>query len=474
MPPIFEILHKDVCGRIGRLKTPHGTVETPLIMPVVNPNLQVITPAEMEQMGAKMLITNAYILHHTGETRDVHSLLGFHGPIMTDSGSYQLSVYGEIEVTSREILEFQQKIGSDIGVPLDIPTPPFAPKERAEADLKLTLQRLQEATAFQSEKMLICGPIQGSTHPDLREKAARRAAELGFDIYPIGGVVPLMENYHYQELVDVIVKVKENLPPSSPVHLFGAGHPMMLPLAVALGCDLFDSAAYILYARDKRYLTPTGTRHIQDLRYLPCNCQVCTNHTPRELEENTTLLAKHNLLLTLREMEAIKQALWEGRLWEYTAQRCHSHPHLLEGLHQALKYQDWLEKTTPRGGRTPIFYTGRETCQRTEIKRHKKKLANLTLTGHILLKPPDAKIKNTGSQTWHLQPPLIYPVELKETYPLNMVTPRNPDPQALETAIQQILYLLEHNPQTKFTIAWKKQWNQPPTDLAKKAEIIPC
>ena len=134
MPPIFEITHKACAGRIGRLETPHGDIETPTIMPVVNPNIQTIKPSELRDFGARIIITNSYIIYRRPELKEralsegLHSLLGFDGPIMTDSGSYQLSVYGEVEVNNREIVEFQQEIGSDIGVPLDIPTPPDVPR----------------------------------------------------------------------------------------------------------------------------------------------------------------------------------------------------------------------------------------------------------------------------------------------------------------------------------------------------------
>jgi len=124
MSVIFEILDKDAGGRIGKLRTPHGTVETPTVMPVINPNIQLISPKEMKSFGAEILITNSYIIYRKEELRNValekglHGLLDFDGPIMTDSGSFQLSVYGSVEVTNEEILEFQKKIGSDIIVPL--------------------------------------------------------------------------------------------------------------------------------------------------------------------------------------------------------------------------------------------------------------------------------------------------------------------------------------------------------------------
>ena len=158
---------------------------------------------------------------------------------MTDSGSFQLSVYGSVEVTNEEILGFQQKIGSDIIVPLDIPTPPDVHYKRAEEELAITYERLEAARKFIQGEQLLAGPFQGSTYLELREKAASQLKNLNFDVYSLGAIVPLMEAYRYSELVDLIAASKKRLSPVSPVHLFGAGHPMMFALAVALGLRPF-------------------------------------------------------------------------------------------------------------------------------------------------------------------------------------------------------------------------------------------
>jgi 7-cyano-7-deazaguanine tRNA-ribosyltransferase len=311
MPDVFEIVDKDLMGRIGRFYTPHGVVETPTVMPVINPNLRLIEPAELRKYGAQMLITNSYIIYRTEHLRQaalaqgLHAMLGFDGPIMTDSGSFQLSVYGSVEVDNPGIVSFERDIGTDIGVPLDIPTPPDVPYARAREELEITLARMAEAKEH-AGKMLLAGPVQGSTHLDLREEAARRAYQTGFDVYPLGAVVPLMESYRYADLVDVIVRSKMGLGPDGVVHLFGAGHPMMLALAVALGCDLFDSAAYALYAKDGRYMTVDGTFHIGQLQHLPCACPVCSRYSAREIAgadeaTRTKLIAEHNLYVTFAE-----------------------------------------------------------------------------------------------------------------------------------------------------------------------------
>ena len=240
MSGCFEVLHKDLAGRIGRLHTPHGMIETPVLMPVVNPHLRLIEPADLKRIGAKILITNSYIINQDEDLKEkaleegLHRLLGFDGPIMTDSGAYQLSVYGDIQVRPDEILQFQQAIGSDICVPLDIPTPPDVPLARAESELRETERRLIEARDHRDDSSsLLAAPIQGSTYPDLRRATAHRLKNEGFDVYPIGAVVPLMESYRFGALVKVVAASKEGLGPGAPVPLFGAGHPLTIALAAA-------------------------------------------------------------------------------------------------------------------------------------------------------------------------------------------------------------------------------------------------
>ncbi|MDL5503129.1 MAG: tRNA-guanine transglycosylase, partial [Candidatus Methanoperedens sp.] len=102
-------------------------------------------------------------------------------------------------VNNKQIVEFQQNIGSDIGVPLDIPTPPDVSRMRAESELEQTIAREKEALGSRKD-MLLAAPVQGSTFPDLRERCARELSLLDFDVYPLGAVVPLMESYRFSEL----------------------------------------------------------------------------------------------------------------------------------------------------------------------------------------------------------------------------------------------------------------------------------
>jgi 7-cyano-7-deazaguanine tRNA-ribosyltransferase len=411
----FEIKYKDGRGRVGILKTPHGTIKTPALMPVIHPGKQTIQVADY---GAEVVITNAYLIYKNEKLREkalqdgVHELVNFPGPIITDSGSFQLSLYGDVEVSNQEIVEFLEKIGTDIGTSLDLPTPPSDKRERAEKELEITLQRAQEALEVRNELMLN-SVVQGSTFPDLRSECARALGEMDFQVHPIGAVVPLMESYRYHELVDVVMSSVSYLPDSRPRHLMGAGHPMLFSLAVAMGCDLFDSAAYILYAEADRLLMPNGTLKLENLYEMPCSCEVCTTYTPEELrgmekEKRRELLAIHNLRVSFAEIRMIHQAIIEGSLWELVEQRCRAHPFLLEALRNLKNYQDDLEKYDPPYKKSAFFYSGPESLDRPEVHRHMERVKRVPPKKSVLLIPRTTK---PYSEHLHHIPPEFYRIK---------------------------------------------------------------
>ncbi|WNY25925.1 tRNA guanosine(15) transglycosylase TgtA [Methanolapillus millepedarum] len=479
----FEIIEKDGAGRIGRLKTPHGVVETPTVMPVINPNLRIIDPSEMRNFGAEILITNSYIIYNKPELREkaiadgLHALLGFDGPIMTDSGSFQLSVYGEINVENAEIISFEQQIGTDIGVPLDIPTGPDVSYEKALAEMTTTHERLKEAREIveqtrigaqsgekkRGDDMMLAGPIQGSTHIDLREKSAAYLSDLDFDVYPIGAVVPLMEAYRYRELVDIIVAAKKNLNPVAPVHLFGAGHPMMFALAVALGCDLFDSAAYALYAKGGRYITVNGTYQVDRLKYLPCSCPVCVAHTADSLRKAPNLeelLARHNLYVTFEEIRQIKQAIADGKLMELVELRCHSHPQMLGALDAVFSHSDWLEQHDP-AAKSTFFECSAVSANRPEVLRYEMRLDRFNLFGTALIRSYPSQKDKEYDNILTFKPPFgAYPVELDENYPFNAEVRDVAGPESLKKAIENTIKLIRQNPNAQFTFVKGRRLNQ--------------
>jgi 7-cyano-7-deazaguanine tRNA-ribosyltransferase len=381
----FEIKEKDLLGRIGKLKTKSGTVETPLLYPVINPSIQLVNPRKLkENFGFEAIITNAYILNKRYGDKVVneglHKFLDFDGAVMTDSGAYQILVYGEVEVSQKEIVAYQEAIGSDIATMLDIPTGWKVTKEQAQETVAETLKRAKAFFKIKTrDDILWVGPVQGGRHLDLVASSALEMGKLPFQIHALGSPTEVMESYRYDVLADMILTAKKGLPIERPLHLFGAGHPAMFSLAVALGCDLFDSAAYVLYARENRYMTENGTWRLHELDHFPCSCPRCSSETPRGLEqkpkkEQEIFLAEHNLYVCVAEMRRVKQAIKDGRLWEHTEMRVHGHPALLSALKKLRNHVDFLEKHSPIVKSSGFFYFGSEGLARPEITHYRKRL----------------------------------------------------------------------------------------------------
>ena len=378
----FEIKDRDAGGRFCKFTTKHGVVTTPNLLPVINPNKMLITPKEMKELfGTEMVITNSYIINKDKTLREkalkkgVHNLIGFEGPIMTDSGTFQSYIYGDINLDPLEIVEFQRDINSDVGTILDVFGKPDQTKFKADLGVKETLKRAKQSIKIKGDMILAC-TVQGSVFPDIREKCARELSKLNADFFPIGGVVPLMENQRYANLVQCIIASKKGLNPSKPVHLFGAGHPLIFPLAVALGCDFFDSSAYAKYANDKRMIFSWGTKKLDDLEELPCCCPICNSYSASELkkmEEKETILAlaKHNLYISFTEIRRIRTAIKEGNLWELVEERASSNPYLHDALLELRKNDNkkWLEHFESISKNRALFYTGSHTIHRPLIYR---------------------------------------------------------------------------------------------------------
>jgi 7-cyano-7-deazaguanine tRNA-ribosyltransferase len=383
----FEIKERDAAGRLCKFTTKHGAVTTPNLLPVINPNKMMIPPKEMKKrFGTEILITNSYIIYKDAKLRKqaleqgVHKLIDFHGSIMTDSGTFQSYVYGDVQLDPLEIVRFQRDIGSDIGTILDIFGTPGQTKEEAEQGVKETIARAKKSVPEKGEMLLAC-TVQGSVYPDLREHCAQQLSALDADFFPIGGVVPLMENQRYSDLVRCILAAKRGLDPSKPVHLFGAGHPLIFPLAVALGCDFFDSSAYAKYANDGRMIFQWGTEKFDDLTELPCCCPVCSKYTASELreldvKERTLQLALHNLYVSFAEMKTIRAAITGGWLWELVEQRASANPSLYDALRVLREpaHLTWLEHFEPTSKKTALFYTGPQTIHRPTIYRYHTRL----------------------------------------------------------------------------------------------------
>ena len=446
------------------MNTAHGDVITPTLMPVIDPSDVILTPSEMRrEFGAELVMTNAYLtLRNFGDEaarRKIHGILDYDGPIFTDSGGYQILRYGDVEVSPKEIVQYQDSIAPDIATVLDIPTGIQADRDRAAETVRVTLKRARQAVELRSNpKVMWCAPVQGGLFSDLVAESAREVGKLDYQLHAIGSPVELLENYRYAELVDLVMTAKQNLPLERPVHLFGAGHPMMLALAVAMGCDLFDSAAYVLYARDGRYMTSEGTVHTDELSYLPCECPVCAERSARELRdaspsERVKLIARHNLHITFGEIRRIRQAIVEGRLWEHVELRCRAHPRLLEGLRRLMGNREFIERFDPVTKPSAFYYLGKESVSRPEVFRHQKRMDERYEPPQLpilAISPPfqaeRPNVEEPGlTHLVRLIPPFgVIPEELDEIYPLGQFqAPRELDAEQIGAVVGALSRYLE-------------------------------
>jgi 7-cyano-7-deazaguanine tRNA-ribosyltransferase len=380
---LFEVRHSDLAARIGRLQTLHGVVETPAFVPVVHPVRQMVSTKFLKKMGFDLVITNAYItLRHFGDEarrRGIHDIINYDGAVMTDSGGYQVLEYGSVEVEPAMMAQFENDIKSDIPIPLDRPTGYGLEHEKAKVCVAITLKNaLESLRVIDNTGAIWVAPVQGAEHFDLVEYSARELDAMGFEMMALGSPVELMEAYEFAMLARMIVSAKRVIP-AKPIHLFGAGHPLTIPLAISLGCDTFDSASYMLYAKDNRYMTTNGTVRLDELAYLSCQCPVCSSHTVHELQKmemdkRIVEIAKHNLHILKAEVEAVKQAIMDGRLWEYVMQKARAHPKLMEAA-QIFKDVEMLEEGTPLFKEKAIFFYDPIDQHRPEAKRFRKTVA---------------------------------------------------------------------------------------------------
>ncbi|MDE1766025.1 MAG: tRNA guanosine(15) transglycosylase TgtA [Thaumarchaeota archaeon] len=376
---MFEIKKSDLAGRIGILHTNHGKVETPAYVPVIHPVKQSIPAKKIKEMGFDLVITNAYITlkQHGNEAAEkgIHKIIDYDGAIMTDSGGYQVLEYGDIDTNYKAMAEFEKKIATDFAIPLDKPTGFGLSKKKAIEYVNHTLKVSKETLETRDNNGQIwIGPIQGSEHSDLVRGSTRELVKYGFHMLALGSPVEFMESYEYRLLAQMIITAKKEMPDSVPLHLFGAGHPLTIPLAVALGCDTFDSASYMLYAKHGRYITEDGTTHLDEMSYFSCPCEICTKFKPKEIlllprEDRTNKLALHNLYSIKAEVDRVKQAIHEGRLWEYVLKKARAHPKLFETIPVFTSNTSFFSQGVPAFKENAIFLFAKEDQFRPEVTR---------------------------------------------------------------------------------------------------------
>jgi len=348
---IWEPEARDGAARVGKLVVKGREVETPALLVVVDPDprKQLVSLEELKRAGVEIIMTSAYVAERKVGRRNLKEFMGWDRLLYTDSGTFQAYSRGA-KVDPERSVEYQIAAGSDVITPVDLFSLPTDTKEVAKKKAEVSFERWLKA---RERYPLVSAPVQGGLYPDVRAWATRRYAESGARLMAVGGIVPLMEAYRFKDLVNVLVPVLSARPPEAAVHAFGAGHPLLFPLLAFLGVDLFDSAMYVLAAREGRYLTPFGTFRLEELymmREFPCDCPACSSTTPKDLmnmskEEQVKFLARHNLYASLKMVKEIRERIRYGTFHKWALAFAHAHPRLYEAFAEALsKWRAYFER----------------------------------------------------------------------------------------------------------------------------------
>lgn len=459
----FEVKETDLLGRIGTLTVSGKRLETPYLFPVVHPVRQSVPFGELKAMGYGGLMTNAYILYarrrEEALERSLHGLIGFDGVLMTDSGGYQVLEYGGLDVSASQIAEFQSSIGSDLAVTLDKPTGYSLSRAYSRETMVYSLRNaVSTMKEFGSSATTWVGPVQGGLFPDLLSESARGLVESGFRFLALGSPTQVMKNYKFAELVGMIAATRKAIDYAVPLHLFGAGHPLTMAMSVALGCDTFDSASYILFARQGRYMTDQGVQKLERLTYLPCSCPVCSRTSVGELlrlerPEAVNRLALHNLYLLRKEIEACKQAVAEGRLWDLVEARSAAHPALFRAFKLFAEQAKLLDPGTPALKERGLMLRGAADLLRPELaiasaglrrakkKRHSAATLQLSSEQAGSVKPKRQPRRRSEADLYRFHPALgVFPAELEFVYPFSQTVcaDESVHPDSVKAAVEEL------------------------------------
>ncbi|MCK9229544.1 MAG: tRNA guanosine(34) transglycosylase Tgt [Syntrophales bacterium] len=339
-------------ARTGRIRTPHGFVETPVFMPVgTQGTVKGLTPEMVRQAGASMILGNTYHLFlRPGHDRirrlgGLHRFMNWHGPILTDSGGFQIYSLGSLRKRTEEGYAFQSHIdgsshvmtpeiciavqealGSDIMMCLDECLPYPVSFTQAETSLGMTLRwakRCAEARRHHSRSLF--GISQGVVYPALRKQGIEALQEIGFDGYALGGLSVGEPKELLYETVDFSAPY---LPPDKPRYLMGVGTPEDILECVGMGMDMFDCVMPTRNARNGMLFTKQGKLVIKNARYRDdgnplddqCGCYTCRNYSRAYLRHlfiareilAIVLNTIHNVTFYMTLMKEIREAIQRG------------------------------------------------------------------------------------------------------------------------------------------------------------------
>ncbi len=361
----FEVTHRDGRARAGVMRTPHGSVETPAFMPVgTRAAVKAVTHRDLLDAGGQIVLANTYHLYlRPGDDLiarlgGLHRFMGWHRPILTDSGGYQVfSLAGtrtiadeavtfrshldgaEHTLSPEKAADIQAQLGSDIAMVLDecaaSPAPPAIARAAMERSARWARRGRDRVLAIRAGEVPALrvtnvgqaqfGIIQGGVYPHLRTESVQRTTEMGFEAYAIGG---LSVGEPVEMMYEVVAHTAPQLPGDRPRYLMGTGMPDDLFECVAQGIDLFDCVLPTRNARNGQLLTREGRLVIKNARYAEderppdpeCGCYTCRHFSRAYLrhlfvsQEMTaaTLNSLHNLYFYLDTMRRIREAIVFG------------------------------------------------------------------------------------------------------------------------------------------------------------------
>jgi len=356
----FELFQSDGAARRGRLTFARGTVETPVFMPVgTYGTVKAMTPEELREVGAEIILGNTFHLMLRPGTEiiqahgDLHDCMHWEGPILTDSGGFQVWSLGELRKISEEGVRFnspvdgskvflgpeesiavQHALGSDIIMIFDECTPYPATEVEARASMELSLRwaaRCKQAHAGHPSALF--GIVQGGMYPPLRRISLTGLTEIGFDGYAIGG---LSVGEPKEEMLHVLDALMPQMPVNKPRYLMGVGTPEDLVEAVRRGVDMFDCVMPTRNARNGYLFTSTGMLRIRNSQYQldtrplddACDCYTCRNYSRaylRHLDKTGEILGArlntiHNLYYYQKLMQGLREAITHQQLDDFVAE----------------------------------------------------------------------------------------------------------------------------------------------------------
>ena len=340
-------------ARAGQFTTPHGTIETPAFMPVgTHGALKALTPAQVSDTGAQIVLANTYHLAlRPGEALveklgGLHTFMQWPGPILTDSGGFQVFSLPGVEISDRHArfqnevtgetmdlspersIEIQNRLGADIIMAFDECTPYPATREQAGQGVRRTLQWMERCLKAhaRSDDQALFGIVQGSTYPELREACAASLVAMDCPGYAIGGV---SVGEGHALLCQVTDHAAPLLPEDKPRYLMGVGLPEDLIECIGFGIDMFDCVIPTRYARSATVFTSRGRIRLTNRRFrrdafpvdVSCDCYTCTGGFSRAYIHHlfaanevlsAVLCSIHNVAFYQRLVADARRAILEG------------------------------------------------------------------------------------------------------------------------------------------------------------------